>query len=111
MAKRSIVALVACTALAGCATATYQPQAVCSVTTAEIRVLDKLPPEGTYKVCGSVSTFSPALAEAADSIQAAKDEVKRFGGNAIVITHNSTAASWADGYHRKVAAIVIEVRP
>jgi ABC-type uncharacterized transport system auxiliary subunit len=111
MAERRIAVLAAAAVLAGCATATYQPQAVCAVTTAEVRVLDKLPPDGTYKICGSVSTFSPALAEANDSIQAAKDEVKRFGGNAIVITHNSTAASWADGYHRKVAAIVIEVRP
>jgi hypothetical protein len=111
MRNRITGALIAAMTLASCATATYQPTAVCAIAAAEVKVLDRLPPDGTYKVCGSLSTFSPALAEAADSIQAAKDEVKRFGGNAIVITHNSTAATWADGYHRKVAAIVIEVRP
>jgi hypothetical protein len=110
MTLRTLAALATATTFAACATATYQPSAACAITTGEVRVLDKMPPDGTYKVCGSVSTFSPALAEAADSIQAAKDEVKRFGGNAIVITHNSTAATWADGYHRKVAAIVIEVK-
>jgi hypothetical protein len=96
--------------LYGCATATYQPTAKCSTTGGDIKVLTTMPPPGTYKVCGSVSTLSPALADAAESIKAAQDEVRRYGGNAIVITKLPTAdISWAEGYHRKGGAIVIEI--
>lgn len=100
-------------ATVGCATATYQPSAQCAPPGGgEVRVLSALPEPGSYRVCGSINTFAPGIEAPERSVQAAIDEVRRFGGNAIVFTRPPTQAehSLSKGYRREGGAIVIELR-
>lgn len=96
--------------LGGCALATYSPLAVCSGPVHEVRILKELPPVGSYTTCGSVRIEAGGLASMETTIDAAKEEARRHGANAIVIVGNPEARfTWAKSYSREGSAIAVRV--
>ena len=96
--------------LASCATATYSPFEVCSGSVGEVQVLRSLPPEGTYKKCGSIRIEGGGLASDATTLDSARDSARRHGANAIVIVENPDPKfTWAKSYSREGSAIAIRI--
>lgn len=98
-------------AFAGCATATYVPAAVCTHSGAAVRLLTTAPPEGTYKVCGSIAIAAGGLSSYDDSIEAARKEAAKYGANALIVVRRPDAGcTLAAGCVREGSALAVQVR-
>ncbi|MCW5574843.1 MAG: hypothetical protein KIT13_01995 [Burkholderiales bacterium] len=95
-------------ALGACAAAIYYPVAQCSGPVSRVEVLRQMPPEGTYRTCGSIRIDAGGLASDETTLRAVTDEARKYGANAVVIMKNpSPEFTLALGYSRQGNAVAI----
>jgi hypothetical protein len=107
---KTLAAIIA-VVCAGCATATYTPTAVCNGSGGSIRVLPAAPPDGAYRVCGSVNIAAGGLATYDAAIDAARAEAAKFGANAIIVIRRPDAeCSFQKTCVREGTALAVQLR-
>lgn len=108
--QRKIAIVICGVALGGCASVDYSPTAACTAYGSEVQVLRTAPPEGSYKVCGSLSVKGSRFTDTEESISLFKDQARQYGANAILIISSLKGDfNWAEGYNIKAKALAIQL--
>jgi hypothetical protein len=88
----------------------YTPTGVCTAYGSDVKILYEAPPEGSYKVCGSLSVKGSRFTDSEKAISLFKEQARQYGANAVFIIEELQGDfNWAEGYNKKAKALAIQL--